>query len=197
MHEDRDCVTERIVAERPFLRRLASRYARQSADAEDLVQETILRAYRARGRFVRGSSVRSWLATILVHASYNAAARRRRRATCLASDMTRSPAEPADRSAPPAAAGWDDFESVEDDLDEGLRAALLALSRRQRTPFCRHVLGGLTHGALAREMGIPAGTVMSLVFRARERLRRLLPGGFAVQRRPPGARPPPAAGAPP
>src|SRR5687768_6822797 len=73
--------TSLILAEEPFLQRLARRLARRHADAEDLVQETMLRAYGARDRFVVGTSMRAWLATILRRLYLTGALKDKRRAT--------------------------------------------------------------------------------------------------------------------
>src|SRR6185503_11999661 len=58
-------VVDQILGEQDSLRRLARRLSRCEADAEDLVQNTLMRAYRARDRFTPGTSVRAWTATIL------------------------------------------------------------------------------------------------------------------------------------
>jgi RNA polymerase sigma-70 factor, ECF subfamily len=61
--------------------RIARRMLRNDADAEDVVQETFLRAFRALGRFDRGREFRVWLFTILVNQCRTAATSRRRRET--------------------------------------------------------------------------------------------------------------------
>ena len=68
--------------------RMARRMLRNDADAEDVVQETFLRAFRAIGRFERGREFRVWLFTILVNQCRTAATSRRRRQTRFSDDET-------------------------------------------------------------------------------------------------------------
>jgi RNA polymerase sigma-70 factor (ECF subfamily) len=68
--------------------RIARRMLRNDADAEDVVQDTFLRAYRAIGRFERGREFRVWLFTILVNQCRTAATSRRRRQLRFSNDET-------------------------------------------------------------------------------------------------------------
>jgi RNA polymerase sigma-70 factor, ECF subfamily len=161
-----------ILAEIPFLRRLATSVVRQAADADDLVQETVFRAFRARDRFRPGSSIRAWLSTILIRASLTAALTRNRRGTCSWTDAGLAVDDLSERgNGEPSGEEACDFASVEQHLDDRLRNALLQLSAHYREPFCLYVLRGLTYQAIARRLGVPVGTVMSRIFRARSRLR--------------------------
>src|SRR5262245_52803943 len=71
--------TELILGEEGRLKRLARRLTRCQADADDLVQTTLLRAYRARSRFEPGTSIRAWTATILRRVFLTDTARSKRR----------------------------------------------------------------------------------------------------------------------
>lgn len=163
--------TERILVEEPFLARLARRLTRKDADAEDLVQETMLRAYRARDRFETGTSMRAWLATILRRLFVTASLKETRRRTHADSDL----GEPiAFRSVEPishevaAGAGHD---AALEHVDDRVRRALGKLPDTYREPFVLFALDGLSYAEIASHLAIPVGTVMSRIHRARTRLK--------------------------
>jgi RNA polymerase sigma-70 factor (ECF subfamily) len=164
-----------ILAERPYLRRVAFSLTRHDADADDLVQETVFRAYRAHGRLRPGGCLRAWLATILKRAFLTTLEHRRRRPVQAWTD-TGLPLDGDDRATAPAETGRDDadFASVEEDLDDKLRRAVASVPRIYREPLCRHALEGLTYREIAQRLGVPRGTVMSRIFRARTRVRLAL-----------------------
>jgi RNA polymerase sigma-70 factor, ECF subfamily len=166
-----DETTADILAEQAFLRRLALRLARRSADADDLVQETLLRAYRARDRFQSGTSMRAWLSTILRRLFFTERDKLRRRATQTDTDA----GEPLFLHQA-AKAREPDVESltrdqVLDRVDQDLREAVLRLPERYREPFLLMALEGLSYEEIAHRLRIPLGTVMSRIHRARTRLR--------------------------
>lgn len=176
-----------ILEERPFLRRLALSLARHDADADDLVQETVFRALRYRDRFQPGTCIRAWLATILTREFLMVAKTRTRRATRSWTDAgvlgdEIHVAAPAEDDAK----GATDFESIQEQLDDAVRHAILQLPAHYREPFCLHVLEDRSCAAIARQLGVPPGTVMSRIFRARSRLRDALGSmtrdGFATRR---------------
>ncbi len=142
----------------PALRRYARALTRETEAADDLVQDTIVRALRSEHLF-HGGEVRSWLYTILTNLNRN-------RLRSLARRPVLSPIE--DNDAPDAAgpeAGGRDIERALGLLVEEQRAALLLV-----------VLEGLTYREVAEVQGVPIGTVMSRLARARAQIRAYLDG---------------------
>jgi len=167
-----EAVTERILAEELFLSHLALRLSRRRADADDLVQETLLRAYNARDRFQAGTSMRAWLATILRRLFLTAAIKAKRRATQTdtdAGDVIQLSGAIA-RSASPTLT----YEEALEHVDDGLKRALVRLPATYRVPFVMFALDGLSYAEIALSLRIPVGTVMSRIHRAREGLKTRL-----------------------
>lgn len=149
------------------------------ADSEDLVQETMIRAYGAIERF-DGRHPRAWLLTILRRAHLNA--HRRRRPGLLAESGSLEQYRPAfgARSAPSA-----EDAVTEQILDEKLEAAVQRLDPRFRLVLLLVDVDQLTYTEAAQVLGIPTGTVMSRLSRARARIRADLRGaGISLGRTP-------------
>lgn len=140
-----------------------------SARAEDLLQEALLKAYRSWDDFQLGTNCRAWLMTILRNSFINDFRRERRRPHAVEFD------EVAERSV---------FEEVKDVdpaggffdriIDEEVIAAIDSLPDDFRIPIVLSDLEGLSYQEVAEVMGIPVGTVKSRLFRARKRLQRQL-----------------------
>jgi RNA polymerase sigma-70 factor (ECF subfamily) len=138
----------------------ALRMTGNAHDAEDLVQETLLRAYRGFGRFTPGTNIRAWLYTIL-HRVRTDAFRRQQRSvptTELAGD---GPPTPAPQEA--LAQGGEDLERALASLPEPFRMAVVL---RDVEDF--------TYQEIATMLEIPIGTVMSRIHRGRALLREHL-----------------------
>lgn len=169
--EKRLRTTDRILVETPFLRRLALRLARRPADADDLVQETLFRAYRARDRFQTGTSMRAWLATILRRLFLTSASTETRRRTATDTDLgdpIGALSETGETGLEPTSAN---FGAAMEGLDDRVARAFVQLPDTYRTPFVLFALDGLTYAEIARRLAVPIGTVMSRIHRARARLR--------------------------
>jgi RNA polymerase sigma-70 factor (ECF subfamily) len=150
------------------LLRVAQTLTGSWADAEDLVQDTLVRAYRAIGTF-DGAHPRAWLLTILRHTHLNS--RRRRRPDLMAeqSDLAgQRPAFGAVVAPNPEAIVTDRV------LDEDLEHALAALDPRFRTVLLLIDVDQLTYAEAADLLRLPLGTVMSRLSRARSRVRTQL-----------------------
>lgn len=151
---------------------LARRLVRDRSLAEDVVQDAYERAWKYYATF-RGGCARSWLLGIVRNAAYSSlAALRRRIEVPLGSETTADgedsfPSEPADPGPGPAARLALRQDRVA--LDEGLAA--LPPGWRQCV-FLREVRGA-SYKEVARIMGVPVGTVMSRLARARQVLRRM------------------------
>lgn len=141
-----------------------------AADAEDLVQETFLRAYRTYDNFERGTNARAWLLTIL----YSVHANRRRR-------IGREPeawpddALEARTAAENAGSDWQEPALTAATTDEHgageiVGAALDGLAEPFRAAVLLVDLEGLTYEEAAIALDVPVGTVRSRLSRARRRL---------------------------
>lgn len=172
--EAREAMFERyVVPELEVLMRVAVSLVNQVADAEDLVQDTLLRAYRSVDRF-DGHHARAWLLTIMRNANKNRARRRRPR---LLEDPDSAAAVPDLESANPAT-------RVDQRFDACVESAMAALSRDSREVLTLVDIDGLSYAEAATVLGIPPGTVMSRLHRARKSIRnRLAATGLDSERR--------------
>ncbi len=157
-----------VLPEIDVMYRVAMSLTRNKADAEDLVQDSLVRAYKAVDRF-DGRYPRAWLLTILRNTQINRT--RRRRPELLNdpdTDMERlSSTEAGDEFDPEAVV-------VNPVFDATVRQALDALPAKFRRPVELVDLGGLSYQEAADVIGVPVGTVMSRLHRARKRMREHL-----------------------
>lgn len=168
-----------VEPELEVLFRVAMTLTGSSHDAEDLVQETLIRAYRAIDRF-DGRHPRAWLLTILRHTNVNL---HRRRRPDLVEDWAAlgrtRPAFEASRQPGPE-------EQVTDQiLDEHLETALRALDERFRTVLLLVDVDKLSYAEAAETLGVPVGTIMSRLSRARAKVREHLRAPTSSTRRQP------------
>ena len=147
---------------RPDLYRFAFWLARDRAVAEDVVQDTLLRAWRSFGSLGDEASVRPWLLTI----ARREFARRFERKTFETVDVD-DLAELED----PALAVQDSQEVLD------MRAAIFALDGDYREPLVLQVLMGYTTEEIATHMELTPGAVLTRLFRARQKLKVALLGG--------------------
>jgi RNA polymerase sigma-70 factor (ECF subfamily) len=145
----------------------ALRLARSRPDAEDLVQDTMTRALAAWPRFEPGSNCRAWLFRILTNTFISGYRRKRRH--------NRFAHETGDDAT--AALYGTDFqlaadprEALTDGLGDEALEALAELADDYREVVIRADLRGARYRDIARELGVPIGTVMSRLFRARRQL---------------------------
>ncbi len=136
----------------------------EDARAQDLVQETLLRAWRALGSLRDGSAAKPWLLTILRREHARGFERKR-------FDLSELDDDIADEATgiDPERAG----------TDAQVRAAILQLEPKYREPLLMQVLGGFSCEEIARELHCKPGAVMTQLFRARQKLRAALDGGSA------------------
>src|SRR6185436_10011072 len=115
-----DTIAE-LCSQEGYLRRIARRFVRCEADVDDLVQDTLLRAFRARARFTPGTSMRAWTTTILrrVFLTQVATAGRRKLRTCADVESALGA-----RAARDDAAVGADPEAVAEALDGDVQRAL-------------------------------------------------------------------------
>lgn len=144
----------------PALRAFAFSLARNRADADDLVQETLVKAWAHRTRFEAGTNLRAWLFTILRNSWYTGAARRRR--------------EVADEEGRHAASLTSEASQEWTAELTALQEALNTLPPEHREAIIMVGAAGLSYQEAADIAGCAVGTVKSRVNRARRRLARLL-----------------------
>jgi RNA polymerase sigma-70 factor (ECF subfamily) len=149
----------------PALRRFARSLTRNADLADDLVQDTLVRALRSEHLF-QGDEIRSWLYTILTNLNRNRLRSLARRPMLASLDDNDAP-----DLAGPEAGGRD------------IERALALLVEEQRTALLLVVLEGLSYREVAEVQGVPIGTVMSRLARARVQIKTYLEGGRPALRR--------------
>jgi RNA polymerase sigma-70 factor (ECF subfamily) len=159
-----------VLPEVDVLYRVARSLTRHNADAEDLVQDTMLRAYRAIDRF-DGRHPRAWLLTIMRNSQINSARRRR-------PQLLDNPDQQVDRSLSMADDGPGPEQMVIDrGFDHQVETAYLALPENFREVMDLVDIAGLSYAEAAAVLEIPQGTVMSRLHRGRKRMRDALRAG--------------------
>jgi RNA polymerase sigma-70 factor (ECF subfamily) len=139
------------------------------ADAEDLVQDAVTKAYRAWDSYEVGTNCRAWLITILRNTFINQYRKRSRRPTPVEFD---------------AVEDFSVFENVQDEdpegsffdsiVDDEVKRAIQDLPEEFRTPVVLSDIEGLSYAEIAGILDVPVGTVKSRLFRGRRRLQRRL-----------------------
>lgn len=149
-----------VIAQLGPLRRYARSLTRDGAEAEDLVQDALLRAYERRSGFRHGGNLRAWLLAIL-HSRFIDRMRARRseaaridKAADLAPSAFAAPQEHVVRLAQ-------------------VRSAFLALPEEQRAALHLVAIEGLSYQEAADALAVPIGTLMSRIARARAALRAM------------------------
>lgn len=149
------------------------RLTRNPQDAQDLVQETYLRALAAWPRFQPGTNCRAWLYRILTNSFINIYRRRRRRNRLANAEDDIAVA----LYGTAALAGTGPREDVgEDELSDEVAAALDSLGAIYREIIILADIDGLKYRDIAKALELPLGTVMSRLHRARQKLRDKLRG---------------------
>ncbi len=170
-----------VLVHRDWLHRRALKLCRNPADAEDLVQETYLRAFRRFDSFTPGTNCGAWLATILRNTFLNLVTRQTREAP--GRDATTVERELALRGELAPDPEQERVRHVID--DRRLADAVEALPGKLRWAVILADVEECSYREIAEICGVPVGTVMSRLFRGRRRLRRALRNGRADA--PPGA----------
>jgi RNA polymerase sigma-70 factor (ECF subfamily) len=154
-----------IEASVPALRRYARALTRDGETADDLLQDTLVRALRSEHLF-HGGEMRSWLYTILTNLNRNRLRSLARRPAVIAIGDNDVP-----DAAGPEAGGRD------------IERALATLAENQRSVLLLVVLEGLTYREVAEIECVPIGTVMSRLARARSQIKAFLDGERPALRR--------------
>jgi RNA polymerase sigma-70 factor, ECF subfamily len=160
----------------PSLYGAALRMTRNPADAEDLLQETTLRAYRGFGTFEPGTNLKAWLYRILTNSYINTYRKKQR--------------EPRTVEGPEDVEDWYLFDrlggqsverSAEEDVleaipDADVKAALESIPENFRMAVLLADVEGFSYKEIAEIMDVPIGTVMSRLHRGRKALEKALYG---------------------
>src|SRR5581483_5149301 len=149
------------------LYRTARRLVRSAADAEDLVQDTYLKAFRAADQFRPGTNLRAWLFTILHNSARNRVRDRARDLVTIDSEAVDSAGD-----APPGGEPADTPESLllAGTLAPALQAAVDALPDQFRQAVWLRDVEEFSYAEIADMLSIPVGTVMSRISRGRRLL---------------------------
>ena len=162
------------------LYRAARRLTRVPADAEDLVQETYLKAFRAAGQFEPGTNLKAWLFTILHNTARNRARDRARDTVAIDSEFVDRAAD----APAPAGRSLDAGETPEslllrETLAPELQAAIDELPEQFRQAVWLRDVEEFSYAEIASMLSIKVGTVMSRISRGRhllfEKLKSLRP----------------------
>jgi RNA polymerase sigma-70 factor (ECF subfamily) len=151
----------------------ALRLTRDRADAEDLVQETMLRAYIGFRSFRDGTNLKAWLYRILHNTWINVYRKSQRRPVEVWMDHLTDRHAARYAANAPAALRSAEVEVLEALPDTEIQAALLSLPEEFRMAIYYANVEGFTYAQIADIIGTPIGTVMSRLHRGRTRLREL------------------------
>ena len=148
--------------------KFALRMSRNESDAEDLVQETYLKAYRFFDKFEAGTNCKAWLLTILRNTFINGIRYNRRHRQMI------NLSEIEERGIEPMADADPEDEIFGNLLDDDVSAAMNTLPDGYRTAVLLADMKGMSYQEVADKMDCPLGTVMSRLHRGRRLLREKL-----------------------
>ncbi|HUW78687.1 MAG TPA: sigma-70 family RNA polymerase sigma factor [Candidatus Nanopelagicaceae bacterium] len=166
---------EFVEPEIPVLLRVAQGLTGSKPDAEDLVQETLIRAFKAIDQF-DGAYARAWLLTILRNTNINM--NRRQRPILLEDGLVWDSATPAFGTGHEASA---EETAIDRSFSLEIQRGLKELDPRFREALILIDVQGLNYAECASVLGVPVGTVMSRLSRARKRLREYLVNTSALE----------------
>jgi RNA polymerase sigma-70 factor (ECF subfamily) len=153
---------------------LSHRMLGRHDDADDVAQETFVRAWQALDRYDGRFSFHGWLRTIATRLALNELDKRRRRQTHggVAFDVA------AETQADPAPDPQKEVEAKE--MQERLQAIVQTLPDEFRVPLVLRSMEELSYDEIARILDVPVGTIMSRLHRARQQVRRALQQGSSI-----------------
>jgi RNA polymerase sigma-70 factor (ECF subfamily) len=167
-----------VIPLRDLLYRQAFRMSHNHTDAEDLVQETVMRAYARFDSFRSGTNVSAWLRRILTNTYINGYRQKRRQPVQYSTERL-TDQYLTEANARSVASAMRSAEDCALDLlpDNDIKAAMQALPGQFREVVYYADVAGLQYKEIAALTNAPHGTVMSRLHRGRRQLRTLLGGG--------------------
>jgi RNA polymerase sigma-70 factor (ECF subfamily) len=157
----------------PALLRAALRLTGDQAEAEDLCQETLIKAYVAFAQFTRGSNFRAWTLRILANTHISRYRSRRHSPDTISWEDLGAVSCQGEFDPPGDEEGPEEF-LVDQELSEDLAPALAALPEEFRLAVILSDILELSYREIAASLGVPLGTVRSRIFRGRKLLRESL-----------------------
>ncbi len=164
-------------SELPFREQLyktALRLTRSSEDAEDLLQETYLKAYRHYASFQPGTNLKAWLFKILKNTFINEYRRRKQLPAQVDFAELEETFESALANTDATATRTPEEELLEHSLDAEVRTSLVALPHNYKVVVLLADIEGYAYKEIADILAIPVGTVMSRLYRGRRLLEKAL-----------------------
>ena len=156
------------------LRRRAIRFTSTSADAEDLLQETLLKAYAGRHSFQQGTNLSAWLFRIMTNTYINGYRHKKRQPAQCPTDHLSDRQLAASAAHLPAALWSAEDQALATLADPRIKAAMQALPEKFRIAVYFADVAGFSYKEIAGIMDTEEGTVSSRISRGRQRLRTLL-----------------------
>lgn len=158
------------------LRRRAIRMTSAPADAEDLLQETLLKAYAARHSFRAGTDLKAWLFRIMINTYISSYRTKKRQPSQCPSDHITDRQLAASAARRPAGLWSAEDQALATLPDPRIKAAMQALPEQFRIAVYFADVEGFSYKEIAAIMDTEQGTVGSRIHRGREQLRNLLTG---------------------
>lgn len=150
------------------------RYTKNEKDAEDLVQEALLKAFNNWHRFKQGTNCRAWLHTILTNTFINRYRRKKKEREILGADDLRPIEQNFFSREKTDFYGSPEKGAIHKTFSADVRDALASLSEEFRTVVILADLNDFSYKEIAYILGCPVGTVMSRLFRGRKMMRQAL-----------------------
>lgn len=163
---------EDVAPLRAELHRYAVSLTRNSPDAEDLVQDTMLKAFKAYDRLRPETFLKAWLFTIMRNTWFSTCRRAKLRSEVLLSDMTDVDQRPTVAVARTSSSAEDEL--LRDEIDPELMGALTGLSEEMRATVFHVIVGDMLCRDAAELLGVSTNTVLTRMHRSRHALRRAL-----------------------
>ena len=165
-----DAVANEAMIHLDHLYRVAFHLAKDPTDAEDLVQETFVRALAAQEQFERGTNLKAWLTKILHNFFFDHYRQRKR---WVSADVV-AQTESGHRERPSAANPGPESDLLIKELDDQITAALRQIPEEFRTPIVLVDVGDLSYEETAAILSCPVGTIRSRLFRGRKLMQQYL-----------------------
>ena len=148
--------------------RLLSQFIRDSAEVEDIAQETFIKAYKSLSSFRGDSAFYTWLYRIGINAAKNFLVAQKRRASNTSSNFDIEDAENFEEGGQLRELATPESELISKQVAQTVSQALNELPEELRTAITLREIEGLSYEEIASVMNCPTGTIRSRIFRARE-----------------------------